>query len=241
MADITMLQAHMDSLAEEITSLMGSVDVSGPAKERGLAAKALRMRLDAKEKELSELKAREEQLAKKEEMVDRKIQSYAAKKKLLDEAEEGLKQKLARLEEERAELEILKAHAAGAKTEPEREEARRAWMEEQRNIKLKLMGVKSKLVEHKTGQGLTDVEISSAEGDLANMMSEIESQIADLIVEKVEVQRKISEATAVDEDLKRLLKVLDQMLGQLPEEMIEKFSKSEDFALYERVLDKFKI
>jgi len=37
------------------------------------------------------------------------------------------------------------------------------------------------------------------------------------------------------------LKVLDQMLGQLPEELIDKFSKSGEFALYERVLDKFKI
>jgi len=241
MADITMLQAHMDSLSDEITSLMGSVEVGGEAKERGLAAKALRMRLDAKEKELSELKAREEQLAKKEEMVDRKIQAYATKKKQLDEEEDRLKQRLTRLEEERAQLEILKASAAGAKTDHEKEEARKAWMEEQRNVKQRLLGVKSKVMEHRTGQTLTDAEIETAEGDLVSMIGELESQIADLIVEKVEIQKKISEATAVDEDLRKLLKVLDQMLGQLPEELIDKFSKSEDFALYERVLDKFKI
>jgi DNA repair exonuclease SbcCD ATPase subunit/RNA polymerase subunit RPABC4/transcription elongation factor Spt4 len=241
MADITMLQAHMDALSDEITSLMESVEVSGEAKERGLAAKALRMKLDAKEKELSELKSREEQLAKKEEMVDRKIQAYAAKKKQLDKEEEELKQKLTDFENERARLEILKTHAAGAKTEQEREEATNAWVDEQRKLRQRIQGVKSKVVQHRTGQALTDQEIESAEGDLVNMITELESQIADLIVEKVEIQEKMSEASVVDEDLKRLLKVLDQMLGQLPEALIDKFSKSDEFALYERVLDKFKI
>ena len=241
MADITMLQAHMDALSDEITSLMGSVEVSGEAKERGLAARALRMKLDAKEKELSELKSREEQLLKKEGMVDRKIQAYAAKKKLLDQEEESLKQKLARLEDERAQLEILKTHAAGAKTDKEREDAKDAWIEEQKNLRRKIMGVKSRVMEHRTGQALTDDEIALAEGDLTNMIADLESQIADLIVEKVEIQQKMSEASAVDEDLKALLKVLDQMMGQLPEEVIDKFSKSVEFALYERVLDKFKI
>ena len=45
----------------------------------------------------------------------------------------------------------------------------------------------------------------------------------------------------MDDDLKRLLKVLDQMLGQLPEDVIERFSKSDEFAVYERILDRFKV
>ena len=44
----------------------------------------------------------------------------------------------------------------------------------------------------------------------------------------------------MDDAIRRLLKVLDQRLGQLPEEAIDKFSKSDDFAIYERVLDRFK-
>jgi len=241
MADITMLQAHMEALSDEIASLMGSAEVSGEARDRGLAAKALRLKLDAKEKELSELKSREEQLAKKEEMVDHKIQAYAAKKRQLDQSEEELKQKLVRLEDERAQLEILRTHVAGARTDQEREEARKAWTDEQTKVKQKILGVKSRVVEHRTGQALTEHEIESAEGDLVNMIAELESQIADLIVEKVEIQKKMSEAAVVDEDLRRLLKVLDQMLSNLPEELIDKFSKSDEFTLYERVLDKLKI
>ncbi len=241
MADITMLQAHMESLSDEITTLMGSADVSDAAKERGLAAKALRMKLDAKEKELAELKAREEQLVSKEQMVDRKIQAYAGKKKQLDQEEESLKLRLGKLEEEREELERLKGMASGAKSETERDEARAAWLEEQKHLKKKVLGMKSAVAAKRTGTGLTEEEIEAAEGDLGNMISDLEAQIAALITEKIDIQKDISEATEVDEDLKKLLKVLDQLLGQLPEEAIERFSKSEEFAIYERVLDRMKL
>lgn len=241
MADITMLQAHMESLSDEISALMGSVDVSSAAKERGLAAKALRIKLDAKEKELAELKSREEQLAKKEEMVDRKIQAYAQKKKQLDQEEENLKTRVGKLEQERTELDRLKGMASSATTDAERDEARAAWLDEQKNLRKRVLGMKSTVTDHRTGKGLTEEEIEAAEGDLGTVISELEKQIAELITEKIEIQKKISDATVIDEDLKRLLKILDQLLGQLPEEAIEKFSKSEDFALYERVLKRLEI
>jgi DNA repair exonuclease SbcCD ATPase subunit len=240
MADITMLQAHMESLSDEISALMDSVEISEAAKARGLAARALRKKLDAKEQELEELRAREEQLAKREEMVDRKIQAYAHKKKQLDEQEEDLKLRLTKLEAERAELERLKALAEGAMTEEERAQAKEQWMDEERRFKERLKNLHSSVVTHRTGQqASTDNE--PAEVSLDRMIASLENQIGNLILEKVELQKKTSEAMMFDEDLKKLLKVLDQMLGQLPEDIIERFSKSEDFALYERFLDRFKV
>lgn|GEM_PF-1178880 len=240
MADITMLQAHMESLSDEISALMDSVEVSEAAKARGLAARALRKKLDAKEKELEELRAREEQLALKEEMVDRKIQAYAHKKRQLDEQEEDLKLRLTKLEAERAELERLKAVAAGAMTEAERAQAKEEWMDEEKRFKERLRNLHSSVVTHRTGQEAS-ADAESAEVSLDKMIASLENQIGNLILEKVELQKKTSEAMMFDEDLKRLLKVLDQMLGQLPEEIIERFSKSDEFALYERILDRFKV
>jgi len=240
MADITMLQAHMESLSDEITALMDSVDVSDAAKAKGLAARALRKKLEAKEKELEELRAREEQLAKKEEMVDRKIQAYAHKKRQLDEQEEDLRLKLTKLEAERAELERLKAVAAGAQTETERAQAKEEWMEEEKRFKERLLNLHSSVVTHRTGQQ-APADCEPAEVSLDKMIASLENQIGNLILEKVELQKKTSEAMMFDEDIKRLLKVLDQMLGQLPEEIIERFSKSDEFALYERILDRFKV
>ncbi len=232
MADITMLQAHMDSLSDEISTIMESVDVSDAAKERGLAAKALRAKLDEKEHELEELKTKEELLAKREEMVDRKIQGYAEKKRELDKAEDELKVRLSKLEEERSELERLKSVAAGAGSPAERDEANARWQEEQKRVHERLTGMRSKLA----GGGQGD-----AEADLDSTISALEQHIAALIVEKSELQAKIADARSVDEDMRKLLAILDHMLGQLPDETIERFSKSGDFALYEKMLDRFKI
>jgi DNA repair exonuclease SbcCD ATPase subunit len=241
MADITMLQAHMESLSDEISSLLESVDVSEPVRERGLAAKALRKKLDAKEKEVAELKAKEEQIAKREEMVDRKIQGYAQKKKQLDDNEEELKAKLAKLEAERQELERLKTVARGASTESEREQAKAEWLEDQKSLRQKLLGIRSTVTLYQTGKETPQEEIEQAEGDIESMISDLEAQIGALIIEKIDLQSKITEVSMLDEDMKKLLKVLDQMLGQLPEESIERFSKSDEFAVYERILDRFKI
>ncbi|MBN1678331.1 MAG: hypothetical protein JW880_07320 [Candidatus Thermoplasmatota archaeon] len=241
MADITMLQAHMDALADEISSLLESVDVSAPVRERGLAARALRKKLEAKEKEIDELRDREEQLVKREEMVDRKIQAYAQKKKKLDESEADLQIRLSKLEADREALERLRAQMEGARTEPERESAAAEWEEAKKSVAKKLLGLKSKIQFHRTGKEVAEEEIEAVEINLDEAISHVEEQLTALIMEKIKVQTDMEDASIVDEDLKKLLKVLDQMLGQLPEETIDRFSKSEDFALYERVLDRFKI
>jgi len=241
MADITMLQAHMESLSDDITQLMSSVEISEAAKARGLAARALRKQLEAKEKELGELREKEVQIEKREEMVDRKIQAYAQKKKQLDDWEEALKSKLLKLEQDREELDKLKSLSEGASTETERETARQEWAAEQKMLRSKLLGLHSSLASSGTGKEPTEAESETVEVDLDTVITDLEKQIATLIAEKVELQKKTADAVAVDEDLKKLLKVLDQMLGQLPENIIERFSKSDEFAIYERVLDRFKV
>lgn len=45
----------------------------------------------------------------------------------------------------------------------------------------------------------------------------------------------------IDEDVIHLLKITDELLGKLPEEVIEDFSQSEDFVLYEKVMKKYDI
>lgn len=45
----------------------------------------------------------------------------------------------------------------------------------------------------------------------------------------------------IDEDVIQLLKITDDLLGKLPDEIIEEFSQSEDFTLYEKVMQKYDI
>jgi hypothetical protein len=49
------------------------------------------------------------------------------------------------------------------------------------------------------------------------------------------------EPTLLDEDVKKLLVITDNLLGDLPEEVIDKFAQSEDFKLYSKVLSRYKI
>jgi hypothetical protein len=48
-------------------------------------------------------------------------------------------------------------------------------------------------------------------------------------------------STGLDEDIKKVLMMTDTLLGELPEDVINRFTQSDDFELYERVLNKYKI
>jgi len=54
-------------------------------------------------------------------------------------------------------------------------------------------------------------------------------------------EKEISEKTVLDEDVAKVLKITDELLGNLSEEQISKFAQSKDFELYERVLNKYNI
>jgi hypothetical protein len=45
----------------------------------------------------------------------------------------------------------------------------------------------------------------------------------------------------VDADIQQVLRITDNLLGNLPEEKIRQFAQSKDFQLYEKVLTKYKI
>jgi hypothetical protein len=56
-----------------------------------------------------------------------------------------------------------------------------------------------------------------------------------------EVKTKVTETPEVlDEDVRKALIIIDNLLEKLPEETIEEFVNSEDFAIYEKVVSKYK-
>lgn len=56
------------------------------------------------------------------------------------------------------------------------------------------------------------------------------------IIRKTVVKEVVKEVT--DNDTKRVLKIADELLGKLPEDVIEDFTKSKDFELYKKVMKK---
>ena len=51
----------------------------------------------------------------------------------------------------------------------------------------------------------------------------------------------INSDTLLDEDVRKLLAIVDDLLGELPDETIKKFAESEDFSLYEKIMKKYNI
>lgn len=45
----------------------------------------------------------------------------------------------------------------------------------------------------------------------------------------------------LDDDVRKLLAITDELLGKLPEHVIEEFASSDDFALYEKIMSKYHI
>jgi hypothetical protein len=43
----------------------------------------------------------------------------------------------------------------------------------------------------------------------------------------------------VDQDVKKVLAIVDELLEKLPADIVEKFSKTKDYELYRKVLDRY--
>ncbi|MBU3901834.1 MAG: hypothetical protein KKE04_00505 [Candidatus Thermoplasmatota archaeon] len=66
---------------------------------------------------------------------------------------------------------------------------------------------------------------------------ELNKRERELITKEKELGGRVEEK--IDEEVKKLLKVLDELLGKLPKEIIDKFVKSEEYKLYEKVLERY--
>jgi len=64
-------------------------------------------------------------------------------------------------------------------------------------------------------------------------------------IERQEVKKPQKEKTKTpagkEQDIQQFLKMIDNWLGKLPEKAVDEFSKSRDFKLYKRVLEKYGI
>jgi len=232
MTDVTELYSSMLSVAEEISALSSSLDMGEGTEQKGLAAKALKMKVESGGAGADELKAKEEQVAKREEMVDRKIKGYALKKKELNDKEAELSARLERIQRENALLDEMKASAESAGSGSVRENER---VEMEREAVCRLMRMEVTL------KGEQESPEPDEDMMLDDSMSSLETRIRKAAEEKEEAALRLRELIAEEDEVRKLLRVLDQLLGQLPESAIQKFTQGEDYRLYERVLDTLKI
>ena len=86
-------------------------------------------------------------------------------------------------------------------------------------------------------------QLKERENELNNRRKELE-ELKTLIMEKDKEIEKLKASvseSAIEEDTRKILQILDDLLEKLPEEIVDKFAKSNDYLLYEKVLDTYKI
>ncbi len=59
--------------------------------------------------------------------------------------------------------------------------------------------------------------------------------------EEIEDNQDTAQEAPADDDLIKVLRTVDELLGELPQERIEQFANSEDFKAYEKVLNRYNI
>ncbi len=213
-ADISALERRIHGLSIDVDRI-----IQLPAIASMLEGRDMRPLLESMVNEscgdpVADRSEREMQIAKREEMVDRKIKAYASKMKQLEARE-------AELREGGNTEPASDAPAVSVMTTDDREDLVRA-----------ISGLCQMI------DMAVDMEGAN---DISAVIQDASNHISAILNDKKEMEGRLSDISGADEEVRRLLKVLDNLLGQLPSEVIDKFSKSEDFTLYERVLDRMKI
>jgi len=210
---------------------------SGQPEGRGdsLSNQALKRLLEEREREVLLLRGREEELAKKEEHLERRMREYAAKKKELD----ALKRQAATSERAVAH-ETPTVEPLDVQDFPSRlvVDDKNGWLKDQSRIKMDLVEIRNEMGMKEDQMDYYPPQVSE---DIIVKMESMEESLMDASREREEMSARLKKLEAHLEDAKNLLRVLDQLLGRLPPEIIDEFSKSKDFKLYEKILDEFRI
>jgi len=87
-------------------------------------------------------------------------------------------------------------------------------------------------------------ELVSPEGacdDVEPCLASLEEHLRRFVVARSELEQMVAQLQEGEAEVRALMKTLDGLLGQLPTDVIDRFSKSDEFKLYERVLDRLKV
>lgn len=194
------------------------------AREASLRSRidAFRQELESREKAFGQLRERESDIVRREDEFRVLVNRVHERERELEKREELLRDK-ARLLDER--------HHALSEAEVDLE--RRRWELEQKSS----AGPRGAKGEPTTVTVRSDQEL----GDLKNRMVQLEEQMERLMEERNRLAEEMKELTGLRDEFKVVMKDLDELLGELPEDKIRRFAKSEKFSLYEKILDRLQL
>lgn len=184
---------------------------------------AFRRELENREKAFGQLKERESDIVRREDQFRTVMNRIHEREREIEKREELLRDK-ARLLDER--------HHALSEAEVDIE--RRRWELEQK-VNTARQGGKPTT---------TTVTVKPSDQELTELKGrvvQLEEQMEQATEERNRLAQETKELIGLREELKVVMKDLDEMLGDLPPDKIKDFAKSEKFALYERILERLQL
>ena len=195
-----------------------------------------------KQHKIEQIKTQKEQKNRKKE--ERKLQILEAKKERI-QAKQKLKQKKAEAirkhKQELQEKKQLRKQPASPKEK--KSEVHFSSKQEQRMKKLQAKQAKLEAKQKKKQEKQALLKTLKQEAEekkhlkkkqKKGITGDVQEVVPIVPVEDTPLQ------TFLDEDVIKVLLITDDLLGNLPEDVIEKFAQSEDFKLYEKVMSKYK-
>jgi DNA repair exonuclease SbcCD ATPase subunit len=178
---------------------------------------SLKSRVDAFQKELERREQEKEEIKRREADLNRREDEFRSLMDRLHEREHDLDSRETRLGDRIASLEEKSGKLAA--------------MED-------TLRKRTRITQGRGGSDAITIQAPDAEvGDLQLRLTDLEEQMEKVTDEKNRLQTQQSELSAYRDDVKAVLKILDELLAKLPEEEIKKFAKSKDFSAYEKVLE----
>src|SRR5438067_11985881 len=182
---------------------------------------AFRRELESREKAFGQLKERESDIVRKEDEFRSVLNRVHERERELEKREDLLREK-GRLLDER--------HHALSGAEVDRE--RKRWELEQ-----KASGGRPATKEESTITVRSDSEI----GELKSRMVQLEEQMERLMDERNKLVEQQKELLRLRDELKVVMKDVDDLLGDLPPDKMRTFAQSKKFALYEKILERLEL
>jgi chromosome segregation ATPase len=208
---------------------------------------AFKKEMERREKEKERLKVREEFLEKKEKELEARINFFREREKSLKETEDGLRKEIEDLKAEKTGVSELKEPVAGITTlagkwvidEEElsnvlkkSKKLRDDWFEEQKKIQESISkGEPAAEVVRESEERLESREL-----ELQARIDELENKLAETVSEEKNLRREEKSAALDVKRFKKVLKMLDDLLENLPDEVVEKFAKSKDYREYDELM-----
>ncbi len=194
-----------------------------------------------KQKDAEQKRRQKEQREREKE--EKRLQMLEAEKEKLEVKQrttEGKKVLLEKREKEAEEKKLLKKEAVYAK---EKKLEYAVSKKEEKRLK-KLEAKQARLEAKQKNKEEKEAMIKILEGEAEEkkrlkektMRGEYDELKESVLLKSVETKQT---PTFVDDDVIKVLLMTDDLLGNLPDDVIDKFAKSEDFKLYEKVISKY--